>query len=388
MIALPYTASQMADYVALLGSKAYVRRVKLQLLDLNQAWLGDISNRLVAGQVDVDSSTDISRSLKLDLADPDFSMGLDSNAPQDGALYGDRMIAVSDITSAPGSSVFYECPLFVGPLRKVSRSNGIISLEASGKEVLSMTGLWQGRTFKEGTKKTDVISKIMVDLVGENHIKVDDRPAKLAQKSSIKDGEQPWAVIKGMASSVDCHAWYDGRGTLQVRRNSDKRVFTFDDRFLVTDPTWGFDMGAVVNILKVIGAKPKGKGKGHFSYTARAPRNHPLSPWNLARTNKNGVKVPMYLGRVVEDSSFRSTKECKDYAERLLANGLKETVDASFQSLVVPFLEESDNVRVSNSDVTVDFVLKKFSIPLTPGPMAVNFTKNVTPIKRSARTKR
>src|SRR5690606_5804143 len=93
MLDLGLSSSQKKRFHALLASHHSIY-IRLQIMDLEHGYLDDISDQLIDGQVTVDASADVTRSLSLDLLDPRNTLHLDSDSPSAGALFADRMIRV------------------------------------------------------------------------------------------------------------------------------------------------------------------------------------------------------------------------------------------------------------------------------------------------------
>lgn len=357
--------------------------VRLQVLSLDHDYVGDISKRLLGGQVNIDADADITRTLELDLFDPYNNLHLDSDSPDDGALYLDRMIRVIYVVTSPYKGDSYDIPIFCGPIRKLDRNQNVIHLEAHGKESLSLANMWRGHTYKKGLRKTTVIRRILDDLMGENRRYIPDRKARTPRNVDLGRESSPWKVARRVAASMGCQLFYDGRGQARLRRWPTKSIFTFDGAHLLTDPVAGYDLDGVVNAVSVRGAKPKG-AKKHIKVRVVAKRSHPLSPWRLGRGD-----VPLYLPEFIEDDEIRTKKDAREVAKRHLRRGLIQSVDVTFDSLPIPHLEPDDVCRVHTEQFSARFRLAQASIPLTAdGKMSVGYLRRVTPNRRAIRGRR
>jgi hypothetical protein len=91
MTPLPYTADR---YAALIDAMqhSYRLRTHVYVANMSHVWQATISDRVIGGQIQMDADAEIQRTMELDLFDPYHSLQLDSAAPTDGALYGDRLI--------------------------------------------------------------------------------------------------------------------------------------------------------------------------------------------------------------------------------------------------------------------------------------------------------
>jgi len=383
-------ASEKKDFEALLASHHWIE-VRLVLMDLdhNEVAGGDISRRLLDGQVTFDGEQDVSRSLDLDLLDPTGALHLDSKSPSAGAMFADRMIQVRYSVINPTRTTRYTVPLFTGPITKLDRNGAVIQVECQGKEIFGLTQAWNARTFKKGLKVTNVIETIVRDIIGERYYDIPDLKNKLPRNVSVGDDRLPWVVAKQLAESIGYQLFYNGRGRCQMRKIPHGVAFSFKQGpggTVKSEPEVGFDIDDVVNAVEVFGKKPvKKKGKpARPRPHARvvAARSHPLSPWALGR--KGG---PRYLPRVIEDDSITSDKEAKERANAALKRGLLESVDVGYDTIVVPHLEEMDVVKLSTEKFSANHRLVKFAVPLNAaGDSSVGYVRNVK--LRSGRVRR
>jgi hypothetical protein len=356
--------------------------VSVQLLDLSHRYVGDLTGRLLSGQVDVDATAqEATRQATLEILDPLYQLQLDSSAPDDGSVFYTRMVKVIYTIVSTDGKQQWSFPLFTGPIAKVERNGPIISITAIGKDKLAMSQVWKAKTYKKGHKKTWVIADILVNVAGEavNKIYVPDRKEK-AGKVVINKDTTAWKAAKKLASSLGAgfQLFYDGRGVVKLRRISNSTIYVFRSQgALLSWPQVSYDTENIINAVQVVGGKPKGK-KTKVQYRIVAPRNHPLSPWSMGRNN-----TPRYLPEVIENESIKSKKKARALAKARLRNALLEQVEVTFESLPIPYLEEGDKVRVSSDQFSGSFRVKKFSIPLTAdGTMSIGYLKRVTPSKR------
>lgn len=349
--------------------------VTVQLLDLSHNYAGDVSNRLLSGQVDIDADADeATRTCSLELLDPFNQLHLDSDAPDDGSIYYTRMFKIIYHVISIDETLQFNIPIFCGPLTKVDRNGVVLTVAAAGKEKLARNAVWKGKSYKKGAKKTQVIQSIMTDLAGEQRTNFIDRKAK-GPKVTFDSQDTAWDKAKQLAGGMRIRLFYDGRGVLQMRAISNKKRYTFkQSEAVLTDPSASFDAESVINCVQVIGGKPK-KATHKIKYRIAAPKKHPLSPWSMGRWGK-----PRFIPEIVEDDSIKSKKTARKVAKEHLQRALIEQVEVNFDSLPIPYLEEGDVCRVQTDQYTGNFMLRKMSIPLTAdGVMSVGYLKRVSP---------
>jgi hypothetical protein len=357
-------------------------RVSVQLLNLEHEYLGDISRRLLGGQLTIDAdATEATRAVTMELLDPEHRLKLDADAPEDGSLYFNRMMRIVYSVLSPDRTEIFDIPIFTGPLTKVERQGAVISVEALGKEKLSRAAVWNAHTFKAGLKKTWVIERIMVTMGGEMRRQIPERKPKIPKKLDMNREKTPWDTAKAIAGSMGLQLYYDGRGVLRLRKPPSKTLYVFREKgVLLSHPQISYDAESAVNAVEVIGGKPKG-AKKKIRYRMVAPKAHVLSPWRMGRWG-----IPRYLPETIDNDSIRSTKEAREVAKRRLRNALIESVEVAFDSLPVPYLEELDMCRVSSDGYAGNFRLRKMTIPFTAdGVSSVGYLKRVVPNRRQVR---
>lgn len=392
---LGLTASQRASFEALLASHHSIQ-VRLVVMDLDHQERTDVTSRLMDGQVTFDAEAAVTRSLELELLDPTGALHLDTNSPDQGAMFMDRMVSVRYSVINSAGTIRYDVPIFTGPITKLERNGAAIRVEAMGKEIFGLSMPWQTKTFKAGYRTTQAIIEILRDVMGENKIAVPDRSNKLPRNVTVgtttdKDGtrttsKSPWEVAKSLATSIEHQLYFDGNGVATMRPLPENVVFTFREGpggTLKSKPTAGFNIDSVVNAVEVFGKKPeqvKGKTtKKQPHARVVASSADPLSPVKMGRSGK-----PRYLPLIVEEDGITSDAEALSRANTELRRGLRSSIDVMYDALVVPHLEELDVVRLSSEKYASTHVLKKFAVPLTAGGTAtIGYVKNVK-INRSA----
>lgn len=419
MIALDLDPNQMRELLLLLRTN-HALRIGVTMLDLNHKSLGSISTRFISGSLDIDADADVTRSLKLDLLDADRGLNLDKESPNDGAVFIDRMVSVTYGVGRLDRTVWYDIPIFTGPITKVDRDGVVVSIEAQGKEAVSEDNPWRAKSWKPGGLKTALIRAILAT-TGETRFKFESSKAKVPVRVAIetrKDGKDkdkkpekvrkiirfalgrdatPFNLAKSVASGMGMQLFYDARGVARLRRKPSKSVFTFNGSNMMSIPQVGYSIENVVNAVEVVGTKKPPSSKNQkdkktkpkakkFSVRVVAPRNHPLSPWSLARGG-----VPRYLPKFIEDSSIKTVAEANAVAKRELNSALVETVDASFEAFPNPLLEEGDPYTIDLPSYYGTASIKKLTLPLQPGQgMSVGYTRRVKPsrLARKTRTRR
>jgi len=358
MISLGLTAAEQALYELSLFT-GYNLKVTVQILDLAHRYITDVSSQLVDGQVNNSRTDEVNSSASLTLLDPDFVSGFDTSSPSDGALYADRMIRIVYSVSSELLPKWVDCPIFCGPVIKVTRDDAIVSVECQGKEALGVdpTLFFTSKTYKKGEK----VSSVLIDAakkIGETKFDIDGS-RKLASDKSIKIDTVPWTFLQSIAGSKNLRQlWYDGRGVLRLRDRPTKPVFVFTEPTLKSVPKLDYNAADIKNTAYVRGADPAGKTK-QLTAKRYLPSSHPASPAALGR---NGTK--RYMVEIVDDDTLKTQKAVNTAADDLIDTLKTQLMGFDFDSFVFPHLEQGDVVALSTRDVSINLTLDQYAIPL------------------------
>lgn len=367
-------AEERALHTALTATRLVQTRV--QTLTLDGDPMDDLTDLFVDGQVNVHARRPVTRSLQLALADPGQRLPFDSSSPGAGALDFKCMLQVGyDVYVAED---WVETDVFTGPVRFARRRGGLVHVEALGKEHLAMTANWRPMTLSQRMKKTDAIVQILTERIGETSYVIPDLPAKLPKPVSLGRQTKPWRIARRIAASMGMQLFYDGAGVCRLRHPHGTPQFTFTSDAHVRPPGVRLDLsGEIVNAVYVYGGPPKGS-KTHITWPAVADRDHPLSPWSLAR---NGV--PSYRARFIHDDLIRTVAEARTVAERELAAALIAHTRVRFESQPAGFfLDPLDLCQVEDDALgMVPFRMHRYSFPLATGPanepMSVGYLRDL-----------
>lgn len=385
MIALGLSGADLALFNQSLSTHHSVK-VTVQVLGLNHAYIDDISDQLLDGQVSIDADAEVTRSLTLQLNDPEHSLKLDSTAPTDGALFYDRMIRIVYSVKSELLPRWVDVPIFCGPITGMSRTADVVNLEAQGKESLVQppTVAYSSRTFAKGWPRASLVREIMSTYAGETKFSI---PA-YGEKTPgvvVMNGENPiWPLVKSINGSFGVrHLFYDGRGVLVMRTTPQSSSYTFKTGVgsnITTLPQISYDLSNVRNIVKVKGAIPKGK-KVPVAAAVGLPGTHPLNHYALGRNSK-----PRVMMEVVTDDNQKTLAQAKALATRLVKSHALQAVDVTFDALVAPHLEPYDVYTLKTPDIAMTARYLKAVIPLKSAVGNVGYlssrTTNKTRIRR------
>lgn len=353
------------------------------LIDLNHSLIGELSDRLTGGQIDVDSTADITHALKIGIWDGDYKMRIDTGSLDDGAMYLDRMIQVRYRAYSPLYDRMVDVPVFTGPITKAVRNGGVWDIECKGKEIFATAGLWKGMSYKKNTAKITIIRRVIDEVLGEAFLDLRDTnmKAKVPKEGSIAAGGNAWSTIVNLASSEGRQLFYNGHGRLVMRNRPSGVDFTYTSTNIEAAPSWGITDEGFADAVRVTGKKKRGKGKGNYQATAVLPRNNDLSAWSRSRDNRKGEEIPMYRPVEISNPNLNSDKECSDRAKKELAERANLSFEIAFNAYVDPRMEPGDKAKLNTSEVAGSvFSMRKYTIPLTPGLMAINYNKKMKPV--------
>lgn len=361
MINLGLETAELNKLIELLFKPHWIK-VTVRVLDLNHNNLGDLSHRLMAGQVNFNAEEDVSRTAELTLFDPNAATSLNPDSPSEGALFMDKMIQIIYSVADPWRTKWYDIPLFMGPVQSVSRDEYTVTVNCAGKDSLGFASVWDPRTFGDGREIKDVIRWVLFDVMGEfaNKVKFHIKSKEtLDGDVAVSRDSVPWRVIKSLARALNGDAYYDGRGFFALKKFSNRSVFTFTDRHITQRPNFTYDPSTLVNAVRVEGGKPKGSDQKKIA-VAVASAGHPFSPQRLGRNGK-----PRYYAKIIEDDKLKKQKQVDDLAWKELKRGLIQSVEMQMEVLPFPLLEEGDIFTVDTDDVKMQARFMQGSIPLT-----------------------
>ena len=367
-------------YLAALTASHRIR-VTVTIRDRNEQPAKTIElPQMLTGAVQVDASQAVTRSLAMTYLDPANKLTFDSANPAAGATYADNFISV--VYSVETELGWVDVPVFWGPVTGYSRAGAEVTVEAQGKESLALDPylVVNGYNLHRNMLVGDAVAAVM-GKIGEQRVKLGMVTGRLHNHRAVIRGHQPWQVcvggdsdangkpLPGLMSKAGGHPllYYDGTGTLRAKRRGGSPVYTFDETSLLTRPGYTYDVLAARNRVYVEGGTPKGKPKKHYTGTAVLASGHPLSPKSLAR---NGHW--RYLTTMAQNGSLTSDAACRAAAKIMLGQLSGQGIEASFDALPAPHLEEYDAVQMQTEGYEFAFPLRAFAIPLTTDqPMTV-----------------
>lgn len=386
MLPLGLTSAELKLFNQSLSTHHSVK-ITVQMLTLGHDYLADLSSRLLDGQVTIDATAEVWRSLTMQLNDPEQTLQLDSTAPSDGALYYDRMIRVVYSVKSELLPRWVDVPIFCGPITKMKRNADIVDLEAQGKEKLLIPPAvaWKSKTWAKGVNRASLVRALLANYGGETKFSIPHYTALTPGPVSMTYTSNVWQLAKAVNGSFGSRfIFYDGRGALVMRNTPRTGVWTFktgNGGNVVTQPDITYDIDAVRNVVHVKGAIPKGK-KTPVQATYAMPKTHTLSPWRLGR---NGV--PRALLHEVTDDNMKTVGQCRALAKRTAESLALQAIDVSFTALVVPHLEPYDIFTLKTPDAVVSSRYLQATIPLKSAVGTVGFLARRNPNKARIRNR-
>lgn len=365
-------------------STSHSVRVTVQVTDLDGNVESDLSSRLLSGQVDVDGTAEVTRTLSMELWDIDGSISFDPDSPNKAAMFLNKMIKVQYGVYLKKAQEWLDIPVFLGPIVNLKRNDDIINIECQGKDYLVDIPVFKGDSFPEKSDRFKMIRNIM-NQAGEanGNMQLPENESKHGSKFVYNTEQTYWQAVKRLAASARHRAYYNGAGKLVVT-DDDAVVFSFRDGTggtVVSQPQVSYNADEVINTVIVKGQRKVGQGKNSEQQTLIGTyiikSNHPLSPESLGR-KVDGKLVPRYLVERIEDEGLRSIEEVNDYGNKRLAAVQKLNVEVTFDAMPIPFLEPGDTVRVETDEVDTSFVIQQFTIPLIVGDsMSVGYNRRM-----------
>jgi hypothetical protein len=349
------------------------KRLMLSLMDRAGNPIENLSGAFIDGSVTIDATTDVSRSAELQILDPFHRYGFDADTYQGGDLDLTRQIRGWWITDSELLSRPVQQPVFYGPITRLGRDGPIVNIEVQDPAVYGLQPAKRTLVIKKGARRTHAIKVILRERMGITRLAIPDLPGRLAADLVIHPKDLPWKEAQKLADSLNRHLYFDANGFGRLRAFPDSVAWRFRSGIrggsLTSHLATESDLTQVINRVVVKGRTPKGK-KDPISYVAVADESHPLSAQKLGPPG-----APMWRTEERQNDHFRTVRECREYAERRLARGLRLGRQVQFTAAPVPHLEPEDIIAATTDFEEVETRLDTATLPLGPGgDMQVGYT--------------
>lgn len=370
MINIGLNNAQMLDYFRILWSNHRIM-IHVHLLNHEHDFIQDVSERFQDGQVDFDAEGDVSRTLELTLADPQKTLAVYGG----WETYLKRMVQVYYSIAPPGGEYWYTVPVFCGPIMSFDDNDFSAVLSAAGKDSLGYASVWNPKSWPKGTLVVDIIRYIFRHVMGEKpgHFNIPNRDKKINREFSLKRDSVPWKALRQLYGMLGLKVFYDGRGVAQYRNLTASPVAGFAEHQLLSKPKLSFNAEGFANAAWVEGGDPKGDKKVVRGF-AEAPSNHPFS---AAKLGRNGVG--RYYVKAISDTSIVEQADANDRAWEEMVNALTLNINASWDGVPFPMLEEYDQYQIITPRLNANFRFLQATLPLThASTMSMGYKKKVT----------
>lgn len=343
-------------------------RVRVEVLDRYERVKADLTldkPAILAGEVQVDTTRGgATRTLSLDILSEDHEWFCDPSDPASPIWLTDYLAVHYGVWLASLHD-FYEVPLGVFTIDKPSHAGSVLHIDGADKGRRNMDPFRTRAAYsvvKKAWKKSDAIRSLMV-LGGESRFKITPCAQTMGADATYAPGTELWAAALAIASSTGWGCFYDGSGALVLRPQSAAPVWTFrpdDSSSLLEDVKVEYDISVIRNWVQQ-------KGKGTIACTAWPPASHPLHPGNI------DPDAPVFLSQFEENPYITTHAQAQNAADKRLVALLAAGTSVSFSSLVIPTLEEYDQIRIEDprSRTYATVPLQQFTIPLVSGGMTI-----------------
>lgn len=382
MINLGLSAADHAAYEATLRQSHRIKTV-IHVHDPDEKVIYTFKGTIVSGSVQVDltqsgsrpkvagdkmtAPTGAVRTLDLTILRPEKEPTWLPDSGADDAAFANNFISVKycvwvdGLSDGPG---WVYVPVFWGPITEIDQDGDQFNIKGSGKDVLGLDPclLWDTVHASKGEKRTDIIRRLLSHQ-GEARFSLAEVNDKIPYNHSFHRYTQPWKQSVQIAHGGNYQLFYDGNGRARLRPWPKNRVWNFNDGdngCLLSRPQVSYDISQVRNTIEILGGTPKGS-KHQLRYVTHIDSSNPLSPEALARNGQRRWLVHS------EQTGITKKAHAEKRANDLLFQYMTTTVDATFDSLVIPHLEEGDRVAVKCGGQSLEFTLTNFTIPLTSG---------------------
>lgn len=379
MINLGLSAADLAEFEATLRQSHRVRTT-VHIHDADENIVYTFDGVILSGSVQVDwSQSGLAprnkinpfvapqgpvRTLDLTVLRPDKQPNFLPGTGGDDFVWASNFVSVLYGVWVPGLSAgagWVDVPVFWGPVTGMEQDGNQFQITGTGKECLGLDPclMWDTLNVHKGTLRTDAI-KSLLSHNGEARFDFSEITSKTASSMSYGRYTEVWIEAQAYAHAANCQLFYDGLGRARLRPWNANRVWLFNDGdggCVLSRPQITYDISQARNVVEVTGGTPKGS-KTAIRAVAMADPANPLSPAALRRNGERRFMVD----RVTSDVTKMS--DAQSLADNTLALQLSAAVNASFDCLVIPHLEEGDTVAVSVGGQQIEFVLTQFTLPL------------------------
>jgi hypothetical protein len=326
----------------------------VRILDMDHRVLGE-ADGVISGSVDVDAGADVERSCSVEVLDPQNRLGLTSASPTQPVIFVNKQVQVLYRVRIPELGRWVDVPIFTGPITKADATDQGVSITGTGKESLLNEGTSISKTFKKGTKKSDVISQYLAAM-GETQRQITAFGDRLTADLTISGVDKAWPVLRSLARQLGDSSnfpWlgYDGRGVCRLSTHSGAVRWVFDGQSITSTPKVTVDESSMRNYVRIV-------NNDKVIATAKAAPSDPFSAQSLARGG-----VPRWIREDVT-SDITDKRAAQTLANSTLDSLMHAAVSVEFESLIVPHLEPRDVIRVVADTWEWDLQVTKFTIPL------------------------
>lgn len=368
MIDLGLTNAERAQFEKALVAAQPKRRTRFAIHDENERVIEELrfSSGLLEGEVTVDNTAEVSRSLRILLAE---DIPFDPVMPR--AAFIDRHISVKSGTWVPALDRWVDVPVFFGPVATYSRDGATVEIEAMGKESLAQEPhlLWRRLEFNDG-KRVSVAIQELLEAMGERHFDFPANDEQLGEPETFGRETEVWEECQNLARDIDRQLFYDGAGECRMRRWPENAHYTFKTGpggQIASAVTKHYDASRLRNVVQVHGTR----GTVEVTATAKPNASHPLSPESLARRGENRNLVEL------RDTSLNKVGIAERRAEGILRRLLNVDASVEFDSVPIPHLEPGDLCKIGDADGETTFRLSRFTLPLGPASMSVGYNRRI-----------
>jgi len=336
-------------------------RITVSVLDLEHHVLSSLSPRFVSGEVSGDVTRDTARVLTMQFLDPSRSIQFEPDGPSSAPIHRKRMLQVGYSVRVPALGRWVTCVVFTGPVYDFSRTGALVNVTAHSKDRLMLDQAGRNRTFPKKTKKTRVLKELFDD-AGETRYSVPDLSTTTPERIVVHRMDSRWPIAQRVAHSMARDLFYNGAGTAVLRHRSERPVFTFDARTLMSDVTIGRDAEGLHNQWEVTGKDPKGP-KPKIRAVVDLPDKNPVSSSAAHGLGRHGERS--YLIDTYENTHIKTKAEAQRKGRQMRDDGQRLTTNYTFDAVPVPHLEENDLVRVATDEGTYLARLGQWTLPLS-----------------------
>lgn len=367
-------------YINALKQKRIIYAYKIELLGYYENVIGEITQKKIDGQLNVNYQQGIRRSVSLTIADVDKEFLPSENS----GFWYKRKFKLYIGVKVDDDVMWFPQGVFVTKGANADSQNRNLSIEGVDKwKEIEDFKLDVNYVIPSGTNITKLIKDTLALHTGGAYMLdciepiVDLRLKNQTTQSKIEisAGSSMSELLIDIANGYGLEIFYDVHGTLNVcnavetNRYSGYKMLGHQweyDSLISPDMDYSLDAENTVTVY----TNASKTALVNVSYTAE--NNNPKSPISVAAIGTRRMESQEIT--YINVSAEEMTKKCEQYAKMLLNKVALQKCSISFQSPIIPHMDVDGTIGITDEYYGLDnetYVVQSLTMPLNAGLMTV-----------------